>query len=76
MGARPARMAVTETGLYRLTDGTHLAFAASGPLNPLEIADLHSTPDKMQTLMQASGGRLLPGGRKLYARDPQGGSRA
>ncbi|HEY2891992.1 MAG TPA: hypothetical protein VGJ31_15260, partial [Dongiaceae bacterium] len=58
-GRQTGSMAVTETGLYRLTDGTHLAFAASGPLNPLEIADLHSTPDRMQTLMQASGGRYF-----------------
>ena len=48
---------MTETGLYRLTDGTHLAFAASGALNPLEIADLRSTPEKMQPLVNASGGR-------------------
>ena len=58
-GRQTGSLAVTETGLYRLTDGTHLAFAASGPLNPLEIADLHSTPEKMQTLMQASGGRYF-----------------
>jgi hypothetical protein len=58
-GRQTGAMAVTETGLYRLTDGAHLAFAASGPLNPLEIADLRSTPDKMQTLMQASGGRFF-----------------
>ncbi len=58
-GRQTGSMAATETGLYRLTDGTHLAFAASGPLNPLEIADLRSTPDKMQPLMQAAGGRFF-----------------
>jgi hypothetical protein len=56
-GRQTGSMAVTETGLYRLTDGVHLAFAASGPLNPLEIADLRSTPDKLQNLMQTSGGK-------------------
>ena len=43
-GRQTGSLPVAETGLYRLTDGTHLAFAASGALNPLEIADLRSTP--------------------------------
>jgi predicted Rdx family selenoprotein len=64
-GRQIGSLPVTETGLYRLTDGTHLAFAASGALNPLEIADLRSTPEKMQPLVNASGGRIfrLAGGR-------------
>ena len=64
-GRQTGSLPVTETGLYRLTDGTHLAFAASGALNPLEIADLRSTPEKMQPLVNASGGRIfrLAGGR-------------
>ncbi len=58
-GRQTGSMAVAETGLYRLTDGQHLAFAASGPLNPLEIADLRSTSEKMQPLLTASGGRAF-----------------
>jgi len=58
-GRQTGSLSVTETGLYRLTDGTHLAFAASGALNPLEIADLRSTPEKMQPLVNASGGRIF-----------------
>jgi hypothetical protein len=58
-GRQTGSLPVTETGLYRLTDGTHLAFAASGALNPLEIADLRSTPEKMQPLVNASGGRIF-----------------
>jgi len=64
-GRQIGSLPVTETGLYRLSDGTHLAFAASGALNPLEIADLRSTPEKMQPLVNATGGRIfrLAGGR-------------
>ena len=58
-GRQIASMPVTETGLYRLTDGTHLAFAASGALNPLEISDLRSTAAKLQPLMDATGGRAF-----------------
>jgi len=58
-GRQTAAMAATETGLYRITDGTHLAFAASGPLNPLEFADMRSTAAKLQPLMDATGGRAF-----------------
>jgi hypothetical protein len=80
-GRQVGSMAVAETGLYRLTDGQHLAFAASGPLNPLEIADLRSTTEKMQPLLQASGGRAfrladghLPEIRKVEAGHATAGS--
>ena len=58
-GRQTASLAATETGLYRATDGTHLAFAASGPLNPLEFADMHSTAAKLQPLMDVTGGRAF-----------------
>jgi hypothetical protein len=80
-GRQTGSLAVAETGLYRLTDGRHLAFAASGPLNPLEIADLHSTAEKMQPLLTASGGRAfrlsdghLPEIRKVQAGHATSGS--
>ncbi len=80
-GRQTGSLAVAETGLYRLTDGQHLAFAASGPLNPLEIADLHSTAEKMQPLLAASGGRAfrlsdghLPEIRKVEAGHATSGS--
>jgi hypothetical protein len=80
-GRQTGSLAAAETGLYRLTDGQHLAFAASGPLNPLEIADLHSTAEKMQPLLAASGGRAfrlsdghLPEIRKVEAGHATSGS--
>jgi hypothetical protein len=45
-----------ELGLYRVSDGTHTAFAARGSLNPLEFADLRATPDLMAPIVEASGG--------------------
>jgi len=47
---------VTETGLYRITDGKHTALAAVGTLNPLEYADMRATPAKLQPLVDATGG--------------------
>src|SRR5262249_4927724 len=80
-GRQTGSLPVTETGLYRLSDGTHLAFAASGALTPLEIADLRSTPEKMQPLAQATGGRIfrlasghLPDIRMVAPRESTGGS--
>jgi hypothetical protein len=58
-GRQSGALAVRDSGLYRLTDGDHIAFAASGPLNPLEFADLRSTPEKMQPLVNATGGRIF-----------------
>jgi hypothetical protein len=60
-GAVPA----LESGLYRVSDGTRLAFAASGELNPLELADLRSTADLIKPIADGTGGgirRLSDGG--------------
>jgi hypothetical protein len=75
-GAVPA----PEGGLYRVSDGTHRAFAASGDLNPLEMGDLHSTAEKLEPIIDATKGgaqRLatdgLPDIRKVRAgRDTAG----
>ncbi len=47
---------VSELGLYRLTDGTLSAVAASGPLNPKEVADMRATDSILAPLARASGG--------------------
>jgi len=59
-GALPA----DETGLYRVTDGARTAFAASGPLNPLEFTDLRASPDLLLPIVEATGGAVhrLAGG--------------
>ena len=61
----------------------HIAFAASGPLNPLEFADLRSSPEKMQSLVDATGGGIfrlagghLPEIRKVRPAHAAAGGRA
>ena len=48
-----------ETGLYRLSDGTHTTVAAVGVLNSLEFADVRTTDERLDSLIQASGGRAV-----------------
>ena len=73
--------AAEEDGLYRVTDGTRTAFAASGDLNPVEMADLRSTETVLEPLVQpraaACSGRVADGRpevRRVPAgrRDPAG----
>ncbi|HUJ04403.1 MAG TPA: hypothetical protein VLW75_12245 [Rhizomicrobium sp.] len=49
---------VSELGLYRLTDGTLSAVAASGPLNPKEVSDMRATDSILAPLAEASGGSV------------------
>ena len=46
-------------GLYRVTDGTRTALAAAGPLNPIEFADVRSTPEKLIPCRAATGGGVF-----------------
>jgi hypothetical protein len=46
-------------GLYRVTDGTRTALAAAGPLNPIEFADVRTTPDKLAPIVTATGGGIF-----------------
>ena len=58
-GRSSGSMAVTQMGLYRVSDGTRTALAAAGPLNPVEFADVRATPDKLAPLSTASGGGVF-----------------
>ena len=58
-GRSSGTLAVTQMGLYRVTDGTRTALAAAGPLNPVEFADVRATPDKLAPLAAASGGGVF-----------------
>jgi hypothetical protein len=55
-GRSTGTLAVSQMGLYRVTDGTRTALAAAGPLNPIEFADVRATPEKLAPLVAASGG--------------------
>jgi hypothetical protein len=47
-----------ELGLYRLSDGKLSAVAASGPLNPKEVADMRATDAILGPVVEASGGTV------------------
>ena len=59
-------------GLYRVTDGSRTALAAAGPLNPIEFADVRTTPDKLGAGGRRDRRRRLLGGRRDDAGNPPG----
>ncbi len=50
---------ITESGLYRVSDGESTALAAAGPLNPVEFEDLRATTQRMAPVIEASGGAVV-----------------
>ena len=58
-GRSSGTLPISQMGLYRASDGTHTALAAAGPLNPIEFADVRTTPEKLAPLVQASGGGVF-----------------
>jgi hypothetical protein len=55
-GRSTGSLPIGEMGLYRVTDSTHTALAAAGPLNPIEFADVRTTPEKLAPVVAATGG--------------------
>jgi hypothetical protein len=51
--------AIAQMGLYRVGDGSRTALAASGPLNPVEFADVRTTAEKLGPIAEASGGGVF-----------------
>jgi hypothetical protein len=58
-GRSGASLAIDQMGLYRVTDGTRTALAAAGPLNPIEFADVLTTPEKLAPVVAATGGGIF-----------------
>jgi hypothetical protein len=58
-GRSTGSLAIDEMGLYRVTDGSRTALAAAGPLNPIEFADVRSTPEKLAPVVSATGGGIF-----------------
>jgi hypothetical protein len=50
---------IGEMGLYRVSDGSRTALAAAGPLNPIEFADVRTTPEKLAPVVEATGGGIF-----------------
>ncbi|HYM01985.1 MAG TPA: hypothetical protein VET85_03500 [Stellaceae bacterium] len=57
-GRSTGSLPIVESGLYRLTDGTRSALAAAGALNPIELADVRATDEKLKPAVQATGGGI------------------
>jgi hypothetical protein len=55
-GKSTARVPVSEVGLYRVGDDTHVALAPAGALNPLELADLRATEGPAKRIADAANG--------------------
>ena len=62
-GLSRATIAVEHNGLYRASDGEHVALVNVGPDNPLELQEVVSTTEKLRPLAEATGG----GVRRLAA---------
>ena len=58
-GRSSASLAIKQMGLYRVSDGKRTALAAAGPLNPIEFADVRTTPDKLAPVAAATGGGIF-----------------
>jgi hypothetical protein len=58
-GRSSGTVPISEMGLYRVSDGTRTALAAAGPLNPVEFADVRTTPDKLAPVVKATGGGIF-----------------
>jgi hypothetical protein len=58
-GRSTGQLAITEMGLYRVSDHGKTALAAAGPLNPIEFSDVRTTPDKLAPVVAATGGGIF-----------------
>jgi hypothetical protein len=58
-GRSTGATSISQMGLYRVGDGSRTALAASGPLNPVEYADVRTTTEKLGPIGRASGGGVF-----------------
>ena len=49
---------ITQSGLYRVSDGDQIFMAAAGSLNPIEFADVRAAEDILAPLSKATGGAV------------------
>jgi hypothetical protein len=72
-GRASATLPVDQLGTYELSDGERTAVAAAGPPNPLEYRDVRATRERLNPLVEASGGahvRVADGTPRLRKVDP------
>jgi hypothetical protein len=57
-GIAQASVQAEEAGLYRVSDGSLTTYVAVRPIGPEELSDMRATPDRMASLVEASGGAV------------------
>jgi hypothetical protein len=62
-------LSVDEDGLYRASDGEHIALAVVGPQNPVEFQDVVSTPEKLKAARRGDRRRRPSPGARRRRRD-------
>jgi hypothetical protein len=78
-GRATGSIAATDQGLYKVTDGTRQAFAASGALNSKEWADPRASANLLQPLVDETGGGMQAvsiNGQPTWRRVPVDGAMA
>ena len=58
-GRSTGTLAISQMGLYHVSEGSRTALAAAGPLNPIEFADVVTTADKLGPIARATGGGVF-----------------
>jgi hypothetical protein len=58
-GESTGSLPISESGLYRVSDGTRTTLAAAGALNPIELADVRTTDQKLKGAVEATGGGIF-----------------
>ncbi|MFT8417846.1 MAG: VWA domain-containing protein [Acetobacter sp.] len=58
-GTQTAHVPITESGIWRITDGTHTTYAAPEQDNTREMADLRATATRVADLAKMTGGGVF-----------------
>jgi hypothetical protein len=79
-GVARATISADSVGLYKVTDGSHTAFAVIGSIDTPEMRDVLTTEDRLAPVVKASGGLIAwiadgdtPDIRRVDADSPTGG---
>ncbi|MDH3700969.1 MAG: hypothetical protein OEU46_06625 [Alphaproteobacteria bacterium] len=78
-GLYTGKLPVSMAGLYRVEGDEHVAMAAAGALNPLEMADVRASAESLMPVVKATGGSVrwlrdgLPSLRRVAARRSKAG---
>lgn len=58
-GTQTAQLPITESGIWRISDGTRTTYAAPEPENTRELTDLRATATRLADVVKQSGGGIF-----------------